>query len=72
MVGKFGPVNYEEKFPVVTELDSIMTRVGLGIFAFLGPFFNKQTNVNVSVLKTTFYDCIGICCLLTKLCLTLL
>ena len=49
-------MNYEGKFPVVTELDSIMTRVGLGIFAFLGPFFNKQTNVNVSVLKTTFYE----------------
>ena len=72
MVGKFGPVDYEEKFPVVTELDSIMTRVGLGISAFLGPFFNKQTNVNVCVLKITFYDCTGICCLVTKMCRTLL
>ena len=71
MAGKFGPVNYEEKFPAVTELDSIMTRMGLGI-AFLGPFSNKQTNVNVRVLKITFYDCIAFCCLVTKLCLTLL
>ena len=65
-------MDYEEKFPVVTELDSIMTRVGLGISAFLGPFFNKQTNVNVCVLKITFYDCTGICCLVTKMCRTLL